>query len=99
VFITGPTGIGKTWMRVPWAIKACRRGGGPLSPLPRFSRSCDAKGDGRYVKLMTVLAKTYVLLLDTLAWLLSVMHIATTCWRCSKIAMTERHYRDQSTAS
>jgi len=46
--------------------KACREGWSALYlRLPRFLQELPiAKGDGRYVKLMTVLAKTDVLLLD-----------------------------------
>ena len=66
VLITGPTGIGKTWIACALGHKACREGWTALYlRLPRFLQELPiAKGDGRYVKLMTVLAKTDVLLLD-----------------------------------
>jgi DNA replication protein DnaC len=66
VLITGPTGIGKTWIACALGHKACREGWSALYlRLPRFLQELPiAKGDGRYVKLMTVLAKTDVLLLD-----------------------------------
>jgi DNA replication protein DnaC len=66
VFITGPTGIGKTWLGCALGHKACREGLTALSlRLPRFlPELAIAKGDGRYGKLLTALAKTDVLMLD-----------------------------------
>ena len=66
VLITGPTGIGKTWIACALGQKACREGWTALYlRLPRFLQELPmAKGDGRYVKLLMVLAKIDVLLLD-----------------------------------
>lgn len=66
VLITGPTGIGKTWIACALGQQACRQGFTALYlRLPRLLQEWPiAKGDGRYVKLMATLAKTDVLILD-----------------------------------
>ena len=66
ILITGPTGVGKTWLGCALAHKACREGYTThYQRLPRLLHSIAiAKGDGRYTKLMTSLAKTDVLILD-----------------------------------
>jgi DNA replication protein DnaC len=66
VLITGPTGIGKTWLGCALGQQACRDGLTALYlRLPRFLQELPiAKGDGRYGKLRTTLAKTDVLILD-----------------------------------
>lgn len=64
--ITGPTGLGKTWLGCALGHHACRDGLTALYlRLPRFLQELPlAKGDGRYGKLLTALAKTDVLMLD-----------------------------------
>lgn len=66
VLIIGPTGIGKTWLACALGHQACRDGLTVLYlRLPRLLQEMPlAKGDGRYVKLMTSLAKTDALILD-----------------------------------
>jgi DNA replication protein DnaC len=66
VLMTGPTGVGKTWLACALVNQACRQGGTALYlRVPRlFEDLAVAHGDGRYGKLLTQLAKTDVLLLD-----------------------------------
>ena len=66
ILITGPTGVGKTWLACALAQKVCREG--YTVQYVRLSRLLRelmiAKGDGRYPKLLANLAKVDVLILD-----------------------------------
>lgn len=66
VLITGPTGVGKTFLACALAQKACREG--YTVQYLRLSRLLEdlalAHADGRYPKLMTGLARTDLLVLD-----------------------------------
>ena len=66
LLITGPTGVGKTWIACALAQKACREGFTSLYlRLPRLLQELPiAKGDGTYTRLLTRLAKVDVLILD-----------------------------------
>lgn len=66
LLITGPTGVGKTWVACALAQKACREGFTSLYlRLPRLLQTLPiAKGDGTYTRLLTRLAKVDVLILD-----------------------------------
>lgn len=66
VIITGPTGIGKSYLAEALAQKACREGFTALyyrSPL-LFRDLAIARGDGSYSKLLSRLAKTDLLVVD-----------------------------------
>lgn len=73
ILITGPTGIGKTWLACALGQKACREGYTVLYlRLPRLLQEIPiAKGDGRYPKFMASLAKTDLIVLDD--WGLAVL--------------------------
>jgi DNA replication protein DnaC len=66
ILLTGPTGIGKTWITCALGQTACRQGFTTLYlRLPRFLQDLAiAKVDGRYGKLMTTLSKIDLLLMD-----------------------------------
>jgi DNA replication protein DnaC len=66
LIITGPTGVGKSYLACAFAQKACRTEYSAI--YLRTSRLFEnlglAKGDGRYIKLLTGFAKTDLLVLD-----------------------------------
>lgn len=66
VLITGPTGVGKTWIACALANKACREGfSARYLRLPRLLQDLGiARADGRYPKVLAALAKTDRLVLD-----------------------------------
>lgn len=66
VLITGPTGVGKTWIACALAHSACRHAHSALYlRLPRLlTELAISRADGRYPKLLASLAKTEVLVID-----------------------------------
>jgi DNA replication protein DnaC len=66
LILTGPCGVGKSWLACALGHKACRD---DLSVLyhrvPRlFTALALSRGDGRYAKLMSALGKAKLLILD-----------------------------------
>ncbi|MBW1750245.1 MAG: IS21-like element helper ATPase IstB [Deltaproteobacteria bacterium] len=66
LIITGSTGVGKSFLACAFAEKACREGFNALyiRMTKLFEDLSLAKGDGRYLKLLTTIAKTDLLVLD-----------------------------------
>lgn len=68
VIVTGPTGVGKTFIACALANKACREGYRSFYiRSPKFSYQLAlGRGDGSYGKTITKLAKAHLLVLDDL---------------------------------
>jgi DNA replication protein DnaC len=66
LMITGPCGVGKTWLACALAQAACRQGITVLyKRVPRlFSELELSHGDGRFPRLFKTLTKTQLLILD-----------------------------------
>jgi len=66
LIITGPTGVGKSYLSCAFAQKACREGLNAvyLRITKLFEDLALAKVDGRYLKLLSSYAKTDLLVLD-----------------------------------
>lgn len=64
--ITGPTGVGKTWIASALAQHACRQGfRARYTRLPRLLDELQiARADGRYHRLLKDYAKTQLLIID-----------------------------------
>lgn len=66
IIITGPTGVGKTYIACAFANSACRKGFSALyrRSLRLFQEIAIARADGTYPKLMNKIARASVLILD-----------------------------------
>lgn len=66
LLITGPTGVGKTWLACALGHRACRDNRSVLyQRVPRMLESLAlARGDGRYARMLKNLARVQVLILD-----------------------------------
>lgn len=69
LLITGPTGVGKSWLACAFAERACRSGHSAYyARAPRLHHDLAvARGDGSYGRLLARLAKTELLVLDDFA--------------------------------
>lgn len=94
VLISGPTGVGKSYLACALAHKACLEGYSAIyMRLPRlFEELRLAKADGRYGKLMLDYAKTNLLVLDD--WGLTPM---TDTQRRDLLELLEDRYGRKST--
>ena len=74
VLITGPTGVGKTYLACAIAHSACRNGfSARYLRVPRLLTNITiARGDGTYHKLLAQLAKTDLVILDD--WGLAILN-------------------------
>ena len=66
LLITGPTGVGKTWIACALGHKACRDNRSVLyHRMPRmFEALALARGDGRHARLLKALSRVELLILD-----------------------------------
>jgi DNA replication protein DnaC len=94
LLITGPTGVGKTYLACALADAACRQGFAALyQRLPRlFEELAIARADGRLLKLMGTLAKVEVLVLDD--WGLAILDGER---RRDLLAILDERYQTRST--
>ena len=79
VIITGPTGVGKTYLACALGHNACRQGFNTIyTRLPRLLHDLSlAKGDGRYDKVLKSIARTQLLIIDD--------------WGLAKLVKEQRH--------
>jgi len=68
VIITGPTGVGKTFLACALTNKACREGYSALyiRSTKFFYQMAMAKGDGSYGKIINKVSRVHVLVIDDL---------------------------------
>jgi DNA replication protein DnaC len=66
--ITGPTGVGKSWLACALGQKACREGHSVLylRAARLWRELAVARGDGRYLKLLASFSRTDLIILDDL---------------------------------
>lgn len=94
VLITGPCGVGKSFIACALSHKACLLGHSAYYVrAPRlFNDLAVARGDGRYARLMKTLAKTNLLIIDD--WGLSML---TDVERTDLLEVLEDRHNNQST--
>jgi DNA replication protein DnaC len=76
LLITGPTGLGKSWIACAPGHKACRDGRAvAYHRVPRlFEALAIARGDGRHARMLKALARVDLVILDD--WGLSVLALS-----------------------
>jgi DNA replication protein DnaC len=76
LLITGPTGLGKSWIACALGHKACRDNRAVVyHRVPRlFETLAIARGDGRHARMLKALARVDLLILDD--WGLSVLTLS-----------------------
>ena len=81
--ITGPCGVGKTWLACALAQTACRDGMTVLyKRVPRLFDELEiAHGDGRFPRLFRTLTKTQLLILDDWGLIASIRVNAEISWK------------------
>ena len=91
MLITGPTGVGKSWIACALGHKACRDNRSVLyHRMPRlFEALALARGDGRHARLLKRLSRVELLILDDWG---SLRSPATSAAISSKI-VDDRHQR------
>lgn len=69
LLLTGPSGVGKSWLACALALQACRSGHSAYYVrVPRLHQDLAvARGDGSYARLLARIAKTHLLVLDDFA--------------------------------
>jgi len=79
VLITGPTGVGKTYLACALGHSGCRMGFSTIyTRLPRLLHDLSlAKGDGRYDKILKTIARSQLLIIDD--------------WGLAKLVKEQRH--------
>ena len=97
VVITGPTGVGKSYVACALAHKACLEGFSVrYHRLPRLLEDLAiAHGDGRYLKLLQQMARVHVLLLDD--W--GLTQLTTSQQQHLLELLDDRHRRSSTVAT
>lgn len=94
LLITGPTGVGKSFIACAIAHAAIRRGHTALyTRTPRLlSDLALARGDGRYPRLLAQLAKVGLLVLDDFLLTPATAKISRPWYRSAARALKRRHH-------
>jgi DNA replication protein DnaC len=91
VLITGPCGVGKSWLACALGHMACRENFSvAYHGVPRLRAAVAlARGDGRHARMLRALGRVELLILDDWGPSSSMPSSAATSSRSSRIAMTD----------